>query len=191
MKGLQEVREKREGALRLLTQGEITLAHEMFGGAIAYNRVWVHCDSYLPFGLQAQNYGMAPNGELYFRKNLYEEDFSEIAVPTESKHLYIHEMVHVWQHQRGMWVRTRGLFSWASDYTYTLHANKKLKDYAMEQQACIIADYWLWRKHGYNMWLYQRQAVPGRIVNYRGKDNSRNIFLVYQKMVSRALAGRG
>ncbi|MEB6378998.1 hypothetical protein MXM41_08625 [Leclercia adecarboxylata] len=29
-----------------------------------------------------------------------------------SQHLFLHEMMHVWQHQRGMRVPMRGAFSW-------------------------------------------------------------------------------
>jgi len=49
-------------------------------------------------------------------------------------------MMHVWQHQKGMMVRTRGLFSWAVNYYYDLNG-KKLSDYGMEQQASIVSDY--------------------------------------------------
>ena len=51
-------------------------------------------------------------------------------------------MMHVWQHQRGMMVRMRGLFSWAVDYYYTLD-KAILLDYGLEQQAAMVADYWL------------------------------------------------
>lgn len=53
---------------------------------------------------------MSLNGELYFRRALYRSDFT---VHHLAQHLFIHEMAHVWQHQRGMWVGTRGLLSWA------------------------------------------------------------------------------
>ncbi len=105
---------------------------------MSYN-VWVHCDSYLPFGMQSDNVAMAPNGDIYFREALYRHYFSEDF--PEFKHLFIHELTHVWQHQNGMWVRTRGLFSNFVDYNYSLDRKKKLSDYGMEQQASIVADY--------------------------------------------------
>ena len=60
-----------EGTLRRMTLGEIAMARRVFGDSIVYSRVWIHCDSYLPFGLQKQNYAMTPNGELWYRKQMY------------------------------------------------------------------------------------------------------------------------
>lgn len=58
-------------------------------------------------------------------------------------------MMHVWQHQHGMWVRTRGAFSWAADYTYSLN-EKNLLDYGLEQQASLVSDYWLLKYYGFD-----------------------------------------
>ena len=60
----------------------------------------------------------------------------------------MHELTHVWQHQNGMWVRTRGLFSNFADYNYSLDSKKKLSDYGMEQQASIVADYFILKTYG-------------------------------------------
>ncbi|WBF45029.1 type IV secretion protein Rhs [Serratia rubidaea] len=154
--------EKRQGITRPLTIGEVNLACSIFGRSIFYDKVRVHCDSYLPFGLQSQDVAMAPNGELWFRDKLYQHDFSASYV--EDKHLFIHEMTHVWQYQHGMWVRTRGLFSWAAEYKYRLDGKRVLKNYPMEQQASIIADYWLLKTSGYNKWL----RGIGNGVNFQG-----------------------
>lgn len=43
---------EKEGTLRLLTPGEVRMARAVFGDAIEYHKVWVHHDSYFPFGLQ-------------------------------------------------------------------------------------------------------------------------------------------
>jgi len=134
---------KRNG-LRILTTGEISLAKELFASSIFYNKVWVHHGSYLPLNLQDKNTAMTPNGEIWFETNVYYDDFSLSEVNFQQ--LFLHEMMHVWQHQKGMLVRTRGLMSWAADYYYHLNKNK-LSDYSMEQQAGIVADYWLLIKH--------------------------------------------
>ncbi|WP_262370352.1 hypothetical protein [Serratia marcescens] len=102
--------QQQEGIKRVLTVGEINLARSVFGRSVFYEKVFVHCDSYLPFGLQASRTAMAPNGEVWFRQALYKADFSTAAAGFQ--HVFIHEMSHVWQHQKGMWVRTRGLLSW-------------------------------------------------------------------------------
>ena len=136
----------KRGGLRRLTLGEVHLATTLYGFSIRYNKVWIHRGSYLPFNLQAERYAMTPNGELYFQEDTYKHDFS--MAPVHSQHMFLHEMMHVYQHQRGMWVRTRGAFSWTVKYQYTLD-KERLADYPMEQQACIVSDYWLLIHHGF------------------------------------------
>lgn len=152
--------EVKEGIERALTFGEIVLARPLYGNTIFYDNVKVHCDSYFPFGLQDPGYAMAPNGELWFRKERYLADFSR--GNDESQHTFIHEMAHVWQHQKGMWTRLRGLVSGVADYTYRLDGMKLLNHYSMEQQASIIADYWLLRKLGYSEWVKNVQLIMFR-----------------------------
>ncbi|WP_237761003.1 type IV secretion protein Rhs [Pantoea sp. A4] len=122
---------EKEGSLRLITLNEIAMAKRLFGNDIAWNRVWIHCDSYFPFGFQSKMYAMSPNGELWFRKESYQHDFSCHLVKVESKHTFIHELAHVWQHQQGQFVRLRGLMSWAAEYTYDLR-KRYLKEYTLE-----------------------------------------------------------
>ncbi|CAI1797648.1 Uncharacterised protein [Serratia quinivorans] len=166
-----------EGSKRALTVGEVNLARSVFGSSIFYEKVWVHCDSYLPFGLQASRTAMAPNGELWFRKELYKADFSMAAAGLQ--HVFIHEMAHVWQHQKGMWVRTRGLFSWAAEYRYRLDDKRLLHNYPMEQQASIIADGWFLKKYGYAIWL----GAINNGVNFQGVTD-RNIDKKYAHTLS-------
>lgn len=141
-------------SLRLLTSGEIALAQSLFENTINYNKVWVHNDSYLPFGLQSPTTAMTPNGEMYYPNEIYRADFSAILRGQDqygtiaAAHLFMHEMTHVWQFQKGYFVKMHGLLSWAADYTYYLDASS-LASYTMEQQASIVADYWLLREHGF------------------------------------------
>ncbi len=81
---------EKEGKLRLLTPGEVRMARAVFGDSIEYHKVWVHHDSYFPFGLQPENAEMAPNGELYFRA-WYTDDFSVSDLP--HRHIFIHDNV--------------------------------------------------------------------------------------------------
>ena len=137
------------GGVRLLKLGEINLASSLYGFSIHYNQVWIHRESYLPLNLQNNLTAMTPNGEMYFQEGIYEADFS---IPKKDRigqqHIFLHEMMHVWQKQRGMWVKTRGAFSWAADYTYSFD-KACLSDYSMEQQACIVSDYWLLTTYGF------------------------------------------
>lgn len=166
-----------EGTKRPLTLGETVLARSVYGNSINYNKVIVHCDSYFPFGLQDPKYAMAPNGELWFRKELHQEDFSKAYV--NDQHTFIHEMAHVWQHQKGMWVRSRGIVSKFVAYEYRLDGKKLLKDYGMEQQASIIADYWYLKTYGYKVWL----AAIGPTVNFRGVTD-KDIIKKYEYTLS-------
>lgn len=135
------------GGVRLLTLGEIALAKTLYGNSIAYHKVWVHRESYLPFNLQPVDVAMAPNGEMWFREETYSHDFSLDALV--KKHRFMHEMMHVWQAQKGMFVRTRGLFSRLTDYGYSLD-KADLLHYGLEQQASIVSDYWLLLTYGFN-----------------------------------------
>lgn len=170
---------EKEGSLRLITLNEIAMAKRLYGNNIAWNRVWIHCDSYFPFGFQSKKYAMAPNGELWFRKEMYRDDFSCILVSIEYKHTFIHELGHVWQHQQGQYVRLRGLMSWAAEYYYDLKKGK-LTDYTLEQQASILSDYWLLLEYGIDYWLYYRGKG---LVRYKGLDYLNDIPKIYRKIV--------
>ncbi|WP_338560785.1 hypothetical protein [Erwinia sp. E_sp_B04_7] len=134
------------GSARKLTVGEKFLVKKVFKNAIRLDEVKVHNGSYLPFNMQSKNIAMTPNGEIYFREPYYKDDFS-MANPGDM-HWFIHEMVHVLQHQVGMNVRTRGALSWAASYKYSLPPEKKLSDFGMEQQASIISDYYYLKYYG-------------------------------------------
>ncbi|ARJ41640.1 type IV secretion protein Rhs [Pantoea alhagi] len=174
----------KQGSLRLMTPGEINMAKTIFGNAIIYSRVWIHYDSYFPFGLQSQNVAMAPNGEIYMRDYLYAHDFSAIS-DIGKQHTFIHELTHVWQYQKGMWVRTRGLFSWAASYHYDFNENKYLHDYTMEQQAQIVADYFLLYRYGYGLWL---KLLPS-VGTFTGKAHP-NIKADYERVLTHFLRQR-
>jgi len=165
---------KRDG-LRILTTGEISLAKELYSFTVRYNEVWVHHGSYLPFNLQNKDTAMTPNGEIWFETNVYRDDFS--MNPVDYQHLFLHEMMHVWQHQRGMMVRMRGAFSWAADYSYDL-AKNTLSDYSLEQQACIVSDYWLLTKHRFYNYEY---CIKYR--DYNPHENTRVLISKYKKIL--------
>nr|WP_053116384.1 hypothetical protein [Winslowiella iniecta] len=127
------------------------MAKSVFKNAIDYRRVRVHHGGYLPFGLQHKDTAMTPNGEMYYPTLLYNDDFAK--AEAAQQWLFIHEMAHVWQHQMGMSVRTRGLISWLVEYKYSLPPYYTLADYPMEQQASIIADYFILTEFGMERWL--------------------------------------
>ena len=132
---------------RLLTPGEMAMVTSVFKAAITLTDVRVRQGPILPF---QGEYAVTPMGGIYYPIKEYLEDYSIARI--EYRHLFIHEMVHIWQYQMGMWVALRGACSLLVDYHYTLADDKVLSDYGMEQQASIIADYYLLRDFGYDAW---------------------------------------
>jgi hypothetical protein len=125
---------------RPLTAGEIAMASLLFGDAIDYARVRVYSRRYLPY-LQPKNCAMTPNGSLYFHHSCFLDDYSRANLT--GQHWFMHEMVHVWQHQLGYPVRLRGAVRIALPYHYDLHEGAQLADYNMEAQGDLLADYFV------------------------------------------------
>ncbi|WP_100138496.1 hypothetical protein [Snodgrassella alvi] len=132
---------------RLLTLGEMAMVTSVFRAGITLTDVRVRKGPILP--LQGR-YAVTPMGEIYWPTKDYLEDYS--FAETGFKHFFMHEMVHIWQYQMGMWVALRGACSLLVDYHYALTDDKVLSDYGMEQQASIIADYYVLRDFGYDAW---------------------------------------
>jgi hypothetical protein len=132
-----------ERRARPLTAGEIAMASRLFGDAIDYARVRVHNRPYLPFGLQPRNCAMSPNGSIYFHHSCFLPDYATGDPP--ARHWFMHEMVHVWQHQLGYPVRLRGALRLGLSYRYELRAGATLADFNMEAQGELLADYFALR----------------------------------------------
>ena len=148
------------------------LARSVFRNSITWHKVWIHRESYLPFGLQNKNVAMAPNGEIYLR-NHYRDDFSKASIALQ--HIFIHELAHVWQRERGMNVRLRGAFSWAANYDYALDG-RYLNEYSLEQQAQIIADYFLLAREGYSSWVKNKTILGITCVNNVSEHELLSLF---------------
>ncbi len=168
-----------EGEARGMTESERDMARSLFRNSVDYSRVKVHNEEYLPFGLQPDDTAMTPNGEMYFNPKHFKEDFS---LSTFMDSLwFMHEMVHVWQHQLGYPVMLRGAIRIGLGYEYTLQAGKKLADYNMEAQGNLLSDYWavkqfgrpprMWEiKHIGDLALYEK-VLAGFIANPADKRN--------------------
>ncbi|MCA1245375.1 Rhs element Vgr protein [Massilia sp. MS-15] len=124
---------------RPLTEAEIALASQLFRDAIDYRRVRVHGRRYLPF--QPKNCCMTPNGSMYFHHSCFLPDYTR--GDPGAIHWFMHELVHVWQHQLGYPVRLRGAIRFGLPYAYSLHAGARLADYNMEAQGDLLADYFV------------------------------------------------
>lgn len=121
------------------------------------------------------DYTVTPCGEIYFSNHKYVPDFSkDTSLQGIRKiHLFMHEMVHIWQFQMGLAVPILVLASGFVDYHYDLTNDKILSDYHMEQQASIISDYWCLKTFDYNAWYtLTNEKYKGRLArNQQGMRN--------------------
>jgi type VI secretion system secreted protein VgrG len=133
---------------RDLTAGEIAMCQKIFGGSIKYGKVKVH-----PHGAYSERNvdgnAVTPNGQIYFNSEDYRPDFSAESVSKQS--WFIHEMTHVWQHQKGFPVRSAGLklhvwdrmYNGAYPYAYWVtDLDCQFNDYNFEAQGRLIEDYY-------------------------------------------------
>ena len=128
---------------RPLTSGERNLAASIFGDSIDYDPVRIVRRKWWPF--QPKNIVMAPTGSIHFHpaSALWSEDFA--AEHPHRQGLFIHEMTHVWQHQKGIWLPlARHPFC---RYAYSVKPGWPLARYGLEQQAEIVRHVFLLR-HG-------------------------------------------
>ena len=134
---------------RGLTDGEIALARSIFGQSIDYGAVRIHDRGFAGLGGMGD---MSYGGHIYL-PHRHAPDFAR--APLSARRLFVHELVHVWQHQNRVlalgrsalreWVRHR--FSYARAYLFRLDPACDLLDYGIEQQPAIIEEYFL-RRHG-------------------------------------------
>jgi hypothetical protein len=155
---------------RTLTEGEIAMASLLFRDAVDYERVRIHARRYMPF--QPKNCCMTPNGSMYFHRSCFLPDYTrgDPAVV----HWFLHEMVHVWQHQLGYPVRLRGALRIGLSYRYELRPDATLADYNMEAQGDLLADYFALK--------YMRNTRVMRQRRYAGE------LALYERVLARFLA---
>ena len=115
------------------------MASLLFRDAIDYRRVGIHARRYMPF--QPRNCAMTPNGHMYFHASCFLRDHAQADIVHQ--HWFLHEMAHVWQHQLGYAVRLRGAVRIGLSYDYELAPGKMLKDFNMEAQGDLLADYFV------------------------------------------------
>ena len=116
------------------------MAQAVFGAAIRYKDVRIYRRKWAAF--QPDEIAMTPNGNIYFSSTTtkYSDDFSRES--RKSRRLFMHEMTHVYQDHQGVSVIGRRIRE-GGKYRYKILPSKSLNDYTIEQQAEIIADYYL------------------------------------------------
>lgn len=133
---------------RSLTPGEIKLAQTVFQNIINYDRVKIYCHS-SQSRTQPRVITTTKNGEVLLSMSEYRSDFSgdytNYHDSAKCPHSFIFAMSFVWQYFRYD-------SSFHDPYISSVWYSYKLDEpafnfYTMEQQASIIADYWLLNKH--------------------------------------------
>mgnify|MGYP000849741247 FL=1 len=134
---------------RSLTSGELKLAQSLFKNIINYDRVKIYCD-HNHSRYQSKVITNTRNGEILLSINEYQSDFSanytDYHDSVKYPHLFIFAMSFVWQyyrHDSSFHDNTYESTHWDS---YDLEEPHFIF-YSMEQQAAMIADYWLLKKH--------------------------------------------
>jgi hypothetical protein len=133
----------------VLTAGERALVEAVFAEAIDPEPVRIRRAKWWMW--QPWWVTMAPDGDLWFHPNGtdWSEDFASEPLPVRAH--FLHEMVHVWQHQRGIDLRLkRPPFA---RYRYLpLSVGRPFGAYGLEQQAEIVREAYLlaegWRLPG-------------------------------------------
>jgi hypothetical protein len=138
------------------------MASLLFGGALDLARVRVHGRRYLPL-VQPKNCAMTPNGSIYFHPSCFLPDYA--AGDPHTIHWFMHEMVHVWQHQLGYPVRLRGALRIGLSYRYELRPDATLADYNMEAQGDLLADYFA-LKYMHNPRVMRQRRYAGQLALY-------------------------
>lgn len=135
-----------KGTGRPLTTGEQALARSIYRDALDLSSVTVRRRKWAFF--QPRQVAMAPTGHIHFHPDseLWSEDYSKAGLALAG--LFLHELCHVWQTQRGVYLPlARHPFC---RYHYTIKPGWKLPQYGLEQQAEIVRHAYLLRE-GYSV----------------------------------------
>ena len=129
---------------RALTDAEKALTRSVFGDAIDPGRITIRQARWWPF--QPRNALMAPDGHIWChpKGHLYRPCYAGASLKMQA--LFVHEMTHVWQAQRGGGWYLPLMRHPFCRYEYTIRPGKRFARYGIEQQAEIVADAFLLRK---------------------------------------------
>lgn len=127
------------GAARKLTDGEIALGKLVFADEIVWARVRVFQAPRLGFGAMAPFAGL-----IIFSNWRAAHDFAD--APVGEQGWFVHELAHVWQSTRGMFLPALKLGALGKGaYAYKTRVPVALKDFNIERQAEIVRHLWLAR----------------------------------------------
>jgi hypothetical protein len=121
-------------SLRRLTEGERALAAEVFGTALQAARVRI-----LALPLWSRAFVAGP-GLMVWPARSAPRDFSAPSTPLGVQAVFVHELTHVWQAQRGVVLLLAKLRAGdrAETYAYDLAAGPGFEAMNIEQQAMVV-----------------------------------------------------
>jgi hypothetical protein len=121
---------------RPLTAGEVAICAQVFGPALNPALASIRRRKFWP--LHPRRVTMAPDGHVWCHPDgdNWCSDYAAAALGLRAH--FVHEMVHVWQHQQGRRLMFERLP--LARYRYRLVVGKPFQRYGIEQQACIVAD---------------------------------------------------
>ncbi|WP_120428627.1 peptidase [Acinetobacter baylyi] len=180
---------------RLLTLGEIELCRLVYKNSIDYSRVTIIEGSFFPLDLQNEDTFVTPNGHIFIPTKHFLLDYSTASL--SYKHLFIHEMGHVWQHQRKNNVLINAGIAQActifkDPYKYNIHGadtvadyvkyknTKKFVNYNLESQAEIFADYWALKTNNIHV-------ISKKNISNIDKSNLDTTLAVYEEKISEVI----
>lgn len=155
---------------RPLTEGEIEMAHSVFGPDFDLRQVRLKTAWWV-----LKSYAVSPNGNIYFNPQDWVEDFSKQSLAKQS--WLIHELTHVWQLQQGLKVVRGAVLN--RRYDYSLQQGKPFFSYGIEQQARMVQDYFVRREQGKDCGAWQA-CIPflQRHKEHKDKDNNNKEYKV-------------
>jgi hypothetical protein len=120
------------------------LAASVFGDAICYGRVRIHHARWWP--IHPRGVIMAPDGDIWIHPQgpHWRDDFSLASMMMQG--LFIHEMTHVWQAQRGgRWFLPLMRHPFCR-YAVKVRPGRPFRRYGLEQQAELVRHAFLLRR---------------------------------------------
>jgi hypothetical protein len=148
-----------------LIKGEVNIVKGIFGKEINTDFIRKYFSAGIP-GDTARTYGTAKIK--FYGSADRQSDYSQ---PEESVYLYLfmHEMTHIWQNQRGMMRHVYNMLRHpARDHRYELSPQSRFKDFGVEQQADIIGEYaMVFLGHNYSFDIGCDKALLQKVVEDR------------------------
>ena len=128
---------------RPLTIGEKNLLVKVFKTMLPYGDILVHINS---AHIGGEDNSITPEGNPYFSPQHYKADFSLAAL--SDQWLFFHELTHSWQYfhnispiLNAIALAIASIGNYQGIYKYDLAGKTRMKDFNIEQQASLVADY--------------------------------------------------